>query len=406
MNAATDESGLPELFSPAMQANPYPIYDRLRAEGAVYWHPKIEAWFVAGYDANVAGLHEARLSADRVAPMEQLAGDPTLHAVFALIREQMNFTDPPRHTRLRGLVSKAFTPHAIEAMETHIRQLVNGFLDRVQARGTMDLIADLALPLPATVITEMLGLPPADVPRLKRWSDEFSAVFSSHPSELSGEVYQQARQSTEEIKRYFQVKLAERKAGERPDLLTALARVDEGGDHLNELELLSNANLLLEAGHETTTNLIANGLLALFRHPEQFRRLRDNPNLLPTAIEEFLRYDSPVQFMNRMAREDLVLEGQQIRKGQLVYLLFGAANHDPLHFPEPANFDIARQPNRHLSFGQGPHFCLGAPLARLEARIVFESLLSRFPNLRLAEQSLEYQPNFSLRGLRRLIVAW
>ena len=270
----------------------------------------------------------------------------------------------------------------------------------------MDLIADLALPLPATVITEMLGLSPEDVPRLKKWSDEFSAVFSSHPSELSSEVYQQARQSTEEIKNYFRAKLAERKVGQRTDLLTALAHVDEGGDQLSELELLANANLLLEAGHETTTNLIANGLLALFRHPDQFHRLRENPSLLPSAIEEFLRFDSPVQFMNRMAREELVLEGQQIRQGDLVYLFFGAANHDPLHFADPAKFDIARQPNRHLSFGQGPHFCLGAPLARLEARIVFESLLSRFPDLRLVDDSLEYQPNFSLRGLRRLQVAW
>jgi pimeloyl-[acyl-carrier protein] synthase len=188
--------------------------------------------------------------------------------------------------------------------------------------------------------------------------------------------------------------------------LTALAHVDDAGDRLTEDELLSNANLLLEAGHETTTNLIGNGLLALLRHPEQFLRLKENPALLPTAIEEFLRYDSPVQFMNRMARGDLELGGQTIRNGQLVYLMFGAANRDPLHFPSPDDFDISRQPNKHLSFGQGPHFCLGAALARLEARIVFETLLRRIPDLRLASEDIAYQSNFSLRGLQKLLICW
>ena len=398
-------SGALDLFTPPMLVDPYPTYQRLLAM-PVYWHPPFEAWFVSGYNEVVAGLHDPRLTADRVGPMEQLAGDPALRPVYALIGDQMNFTDPPRHTRLRGLVSKAFTPRVIEAMAPHIQSLVDHFLDRVEGRRTMDLIADLALPLPATVITEMLGLPPEDVPQLKKWSDQFSAVFSNHPSELSTDAYQQALQSSFDIKSYFRAKLAERDSQHRPDLLTALARVDEAGDRLSEDELLSNANLLLEAGHETTTNLIGNGLLALLRHPEQFRRLRENPALLPTAIEEFLRYDSPVQFMNRMAQADLELGGQTIRHGQLVYLMFGAANRDPVHFPSPDEFDIGRQPNKHLSFGQGPHFCLGAALARLEARIVFETLLRRMPDLRLASDEISYQNNFSLRGLQKLLVSW
>ncbi|CAN5396718.1 cytochrome P450 [soil metagenome] len=389
-----------------MLKDPYPIYDSMRAISPVYWHEPMQAWFVTGYDAAVAGLHDQRLSADRVGPTETSANNASLHPVFAPMREQMNVTDPPRHTRQRSLVSKAFTTHAIDALKPHISNLVAGFLDRAQNRGSMDLIADLALPLPATVITEMLGLAPEDVPQLKKWSDEFSAVFSTHPSELPAETYAQALRSTEEIKAYFRSKLAERKSDCRPDLLTALARVDESGDRLSELELLSNSNLLLEAGHETTTNLIANGLLTLFRHPDQFQRLRENHALLPTAIEEFLRFDSPVQFMNRMAKADLELAGQTIRQGQLVYLMFGAANHDPAHFPEPKRFDITRQPNRHLSFGQGPHFCLGAPLARLEAQIVFENLLTRFPGLTLVEQQPQYQNNFGLRGLRKLDIRW
>ena len=254
----------------------------------------------------------------------------------------------------------------------------------------------------------MLGLPPGDVPQLKKWSDDFSAIFSDHPSELSAATYQLAQRSTQDIKNYFRTQLAQQATQQRPNLLTALAQVDAEGDRLTEDELLSNANLLLEAGHETTTNLIGNGLLALFRHPEQFQRLKEDPALLPTAIEEFLRFDSPVQFMNRMAQEDLDLGGKAIRQGQLVYLMFRAPpNRDGTHFPDPDIFDIGRTPNKHLSFGQGPHFCLGAALARLEARIVFETLLRRCPAIRLDNDIMvPIKTILSFRAVYALPVRW
>jgi cytochrome P450 len=248
----------------------------------------------------------------------------------------------------------------------------------------------------------MLGLPGSDAPRLKHWSDEFSAVFGDHPSRVTPARYRQAAQSGRELTDYFRTALARTHTAPDGGLLAALARAEEEGDRLTEVDLLANANLLLAAGHETTTNLIGNGLLALLRHPDQLERLRHDPGLLPTAIEEFLRYDSPVQFMDRLAAEDLDLGGRPVRKGQSVYLMFGVANRDPAHFPDPDRLDVARSPNRHLAFGQGPHFCLGAPLARLEAQVAFGTLLRRFPNLRLGDGPLEYQENFQLRGLKSL----
>ena len=296
--------------------------------------------------------------------------------------------DPPTHTRLRGLVNKAFTPRTVETMTANIQQLVDQFLDAVQPAGRMDVIHDLAYPLPVTVIAQMLGVPAADMALFKKWSDELAVSASGIPT---FEELQTALRSRRELITYFRQVLAQRRAHPENDLLSALAEAEEAGDRLSEAELLSNAVLLLVAGNETTTNLIGNGLKALLENPEQLRKLRENPALIDSAVEELLRFDGPVQFTGRVALETLTLRDKTIRAGDGIQFFIGAANHDPEQFTDPDRLDVTRKDNRHVAFGAGPHFCLGAPLARLEARLAFAALLKRLPALRLQGTPLEYR---------------
>ncbi len=393
-----------ELFGPEMLEDPYPIYRQLREQDPVHWHEPFGAWVLTRYDEVLAALHDNRFSAERTARMQEMAGRPGLEPFFAFLATRMLYADPPRHTRLRGLVSKAFTPHVIESMAPHIQGLVDGFLDQAQQRGRIDIIADLAYPLPVTVILEMLGLPTADRARLKKWSDEFVAYFARDPSQVTGQEWQKATESLEAERAYFTAAIAAAHGREGNQLLSALVRVEEAGDRLSAEELFANVNLLLTAGHETTTNLIGNGIVALLRQPEQLERLRADPSLMPSAIEELLRYDSPTQFTHRLAGEDIEIGGKMIRKGQFVYLVLGSANRDPARFDNPESVDITRPNNHHLTFGQGPHFCLGSPLARLEGRIALGTLLRRFPRLRLAPGRLEHQAIFNQRGFKSLPV--
>jgi cytochrome P450 len=266
----------------------------------------------------------------------------------------------------------------------------------------MDVIRDLAFPLPGTVIVELLGVPMEDRQRLKAWSDTFVGFFKSVPSATTADDYRRSFQAAEELGDYYRGALAAGSGG----LLRALAEAEVNGDRLSEREWSANATLLLHAGHETTTNLIGNGLLALLRHPEQWQLLREQPALVPAAVEEMLRYDSPVQVTNRRATEDFELGHKPIRRDQVVHMVLGAANRDPDHFAKPDRLDITRSPNKHLSFGHGQHFCLGAPLARLEAEVVFATLLRRFPALRLKSEAPRWQENFVLRGLQTLPVVF
>jgi cytochrome P450 len=404
MASPTDPAITTPLFGPAMLDDPYPVYRRLRETDPVHWHEPFGAWVLTRYHDVVAALHDPRFSSERTGTMQEMAGQPGLKPFFDFLATRMLYADPPRHTRLRGLVSKAFTPHAVEAMRPHIQALVDQCLDRVQPQGRMDLIADLAYPLPVTVIVEMLGVPVEDRERLKRWSDEFIVYFSKSPAQVTPQEYDRAAQAVAAEEDYFRAAVARLRAGAEPSLLGALARVEEAGDRLTEQEVYANANLLLTAGHETTTNLIGNGVLALLRHPDQLAKLRADPSLLPGAVEEFLRYDSPVQFTHRVAKEDVAVGDKVIRRGQFVYLMLGAANRDPARFPDPDRLDVVRKDNHHVSFGQGPHFCLGAPLARLEAQTALGTLLRRFPRLRLATDRLEYRQTFNLHGLQALPV--
>jgi cytochrome P450 len=394
------------LFGPEMLADPYPYYHRLRAVDPVYWSAKSNAWIVTGFDEVVAGLNDLRLSSERSALFQQLAGSKELEPFFAFLGRRMILSDPPQHTRLRGLVSKAFTPHAIEAMRPHIQQLVDGFLDAVQGSGRMDLVRDLAFPLPATVITEMLGVPPSDRDLLKKWSDAFIVFFSTHPAQVTLDQYRGALASMRAMEDYFRAALPRIRAEGRTCLLHTMELAEHDGDRLTEEELFANANLLLVAGHETTTNLIGNGMRALLTQPDQLRRLRDEPALIPGAVEEFLRHDGPVQFTNRIAHEDVVLGGKTIQRGQFVFLFLAAANRDPVHFPDPDRLDVTRSVHKHVALGLGHHFCLGAPLARLESQIAFATMLRRLPNLRLATDQFVYRNNFNLRGLESLPVTF
>jgi pimeloyl-[acyl-carrier protein] synthase len=392
------------LFGPAMLSDPYPAYRRLRETDPVHWHEPFDAWVLTRYADVVAALHDPRFSSERTGAMQQMGGGKGLKSFFDFLATRMIYADPPRHTRLRGLVSKAFTPHAVEAMRPHIQALVDQFLDGVKSRGRMDVVADLAYPLPVTVIVEMLGVPVADRDRLKRWSDEFVVYFTKPLTQVTKEEYDGVVRAVAAEEDYFRAAVARLRGDSGPSLLGAMARAEEGGDRLTEQELYGNANLLLTAGHETTMNLIGNGTLALLRHPDQLEKLRADPSLLPGAIEEFLRFDAPVQFTHRLAKEDVKVGDKVIRRGQFVYLVLGAANRDPARFPDPDRLDITRKDNHHVAFGQGPHFCLGAPLARLEALIAFGTLLRRLPGLRLATDRLEYRQMFNLRGLQALPV--
>lgn len=393
------------LFGPEMRADPYPVYRRLRETDPVHWHEPFGAWILTRYDDVNAVLHDPRFSAERTGKMRQMSRI-NMEALCQFLSMRMLYADPPRHTRLRGLVSKAFTPHTVHAMAPHIQKLVDGFLDLAGPSGRIDIIADLAYPLPVTVIQEMLGLPVEDRDLLKKWSDDFTIYFSKDISQVTAEEYQQIIASIEAEKAYFAAQAAPLRQQPRDNLLSALMQAEEGGDRLSADEVYANTNLLLTAGHETTTNLIGNGTLALLQHPDQLEKLKADPALLPGAVEEFLRFNGPVQFTHRLAKEDVELGGKTIRQGQFVYAMLAAANRDPARFPDPDRLDITRTDHHHLAFGQGWHFCLGAPLARLEAQIAFTTLLKRFPKMRLATDQLEYGHSFNLHGLKALPVTW
>jgi cytochrome P450 len=297
----------------------------------------------------------------------------------------MLLQDPPDHTRLRTLVSRAFTPRAIEGLHGQIQSIMDGLLDAIVDRGAADLIADFAYPLPVSVINEMLGVPARDRALFRQWSFDIArsldAIVLPDP-----DIIARGNAAGAAIGAYFEDLVAERRRAPRADLLSAMIAVEEAGDRLSIEELLATGLLLFLAGHETTTNLIGNGVLALLRHPEELRRLREDPALVESAVEELLRYDSPVQRVSRLVYEDVTLGDRTIPAGSLVLGLLGAANRDPDHFPEPDRLDLRRRDNRHLAFGWGIHFCLGAPLARLEGQLAFRTLLRRLPNLALAAE--------------------
>jgi len=292
----------------------------------------------------------------------------------------------------------------VEQMRPHIQRIVDDLLEAVQARGQMDVIHDLAYPLPIIVIAEMLGLPVEDRQRLKDWSDDLFAVLGT--VRHSPNLMERASHSLAEITDYVTALGQERRLQPQEDLLTALVTVVDQGERLTREELVANVSVILSAGHETTANLIGNGVLALLQNPDQMQKLSDDPALVTSVVEEIMRYDNPVQIVYRSASEEVEMEGKRIGQGQLVNMILGAANRDPAQFSEPDRFDVTRDEGRHVGLGLGIHFCLGAPLARLEGQIAFTTLLRRFPQLRLATDTLEWQDHPTFRGLKSLPVTF
>jgi cytochrome P450 len=384
--------------------NPYRSYQDLREKDPIHRTRLFNGWVLSRYADCASVLRDPRFSADRT--KSNFGGEMKAleeRSPYARATSQMMlFRDPPDHTRLRGLVSKAFTPKSVGALEPRIREIVNELLDEAAAKGgRLDIIKDLAYPLPVIVIAEMVGVPPEDRVRFKAWSD---AVGEGLEPMLTQEQLQRADAAVLALKDYFAGIIAERRREPREDLVSALVQAEEEGDRLSEEELYTTLILLLVAGNETTTNLIGNGTLALLRHPGQYELLRNQPEIVESAVEELLRYDSPVQSTGRVATEDLDLNGVRVRKGEFVVTLIGAANRDPEQFPDPNRLDLARKDNRHLSFGMGNHFCMGAPLARLEGRIAFSALAERYSELRLDGIAL-WRGQVILRGLSSLPVA-
>ena len=392
------------LLAPEVLANPYPLYHRLRTEDPVHWDPFLHVWVVTRYKDVVQVLRE--FSADRTPTPEQLSamGLADLNPIAQVMVKQMLFMDAPAHTRIRGLAAYAFTPARVEVLRAHIREITNRLLqDHLQA-GRMDVIADLAEPLPCIVTAEMLGVPVEDHRQLKVWSQDFAEMlgnFQHNPDHVP-----KILRAVEGMTTYFRSAMRDQKKRPREGLVSTLMNAEIDGDRLTEEEVIANCIVTMVGGQETTTNLIGNGVLSLLRHPDELARLKGDLSLIPSAVEELLRYESPSQHTGRLAPADVEMGGRRIRERQAVIAVMGAANRDPERFPDPDRLDIARQDNRHLAFGWAAHFCFGAPLARIEGQIALEAMLRLMPGLALEPAPLVWRTNLGLRGLKALPVTF
>ncbi len=393
-------------LDPRLRTDPYSIYQELRLEAPVYWQPLMQTWVLTTYQDNLEVLRDhAAFSSERTraknALVQQLESYRLSSGPLGTTPTMLSL-DPPAHTRMRSLANKAFTPRVVERSRPHIQEIAEGLLDALPEPGSLDVVADLAVPLPMIVIAEVLGVPVSDRERFKAWSTDIAAGLGG-PFQPQ-QVMDLARDSSNAVADYFRDLIAKRRSEPRDDLLSGLIAAEEQGDLLSEDELIATCILLLIAGNETTTHLIGNGMLALLRNPEQRRRLQADPSLIETAVDEMLRYEGSVQMTSRIVDHDQEFRGQRFEEGQVVLVLLGAANRDPAQFPEPDAFDVSRRPNRHLAFGQGIHYCLGAPLAVAEAQVAFQTLLRRLPEPEAAFDEPDWSQNFVLRALKSLPV--
>lgn len=426
-----DSLNLSNLQKEDIRANPYPFYESLRTQDPIHWDEEMGFWVFTRY-ADIASLYlDERFSRaqglmrnfERLQENQKQIAQP----VYYSFSKTLFYSDPPQHTHLRSLMNHAFTPRYVERLRPFIQQTVNDLLD--SANNEMDIIHDLAYPLPVMVIAELIGLPASDRNKFKNWSDDLFAILGTVKNKPQ-HLLERAAQSLGEMTEYIKDLADKRRENMGEDLLSILLSVSDGNEclvphhqsspraersgqlvrereavsTLTEEELVANINILLSTGHETTTHLIGNGILALLQHPKQLKLLKENPALLDSAIDEVLRYDNPVQITYRSALEDAQIKDKLIRKGDLVNTILGSANRDPERFNNPNTFDITRNEGRHLSFGLGIHYCIGAPLVRLEAEIAFETILRRFPNLKLKSDVLEWQEHPIFRGLKKLQV--
>jgi cytochrome P450 len=390
------------LLDPEVLANPYPLYQRLRTHDPVYWDPYLHAWVVTRYEDVITVL--TRYSAARTPTPEyfEALGAPEVSPIARLMVKQMLFLDGAAHARVRKLAAPAFMPNRARALAAHIQEITTQLIDAIIARGTgrMDLLADFAEPLPAIVTAELLGVPVEDHVQLKNWSVTFAQMlgnFQHNPDRLV-----EVQRAVEGLTGYFHDAIHAQRKKPREGLIHTLMTSEVDGDRLTDEEVVANCIVTMVGGLETTTNLIGNGMLSLLRNPDQLARLRTEPDIMPDAVEELLRYESPSQHTARLAPEDTVLGGKQIRKRQAVIAVMAAGNRDPERFPDPDRLDFNRPDNKHLAFGWAAHFCFGAPLARVEGHIAFTSLLDRFPVLELTGEPLVWRENLGLRGLKAM----
>jgi cytochrome P450 len=392
------------LLDPEVLANPYPLFHRLRREDPVHWDPFLHSWVVTRYSDVVTVLHH--YSAERTPTPQQLSqiGLDSLGPIARVMVKQMLFLDPPMHSRIRKLASHAFTPQRVEVLRAHIRDITSSLLDRVEARGHMDVIADVAEPLPCIVTAEMLGVPVGDHQQLKAWSQDFAEMLGNfqHNPDRAARVLKSTLAMTD----YFRSAIKEQRLHPQEGLVNSLMNAEVDGDRFTEEEVIANCIVTMVGGQETTTNLIGNGILTLLRNPEQLEKLRSNMSLIPSAVEEMLRFESPSQHTARLAPEDTTLGGKRIARRQAVIAVMAAGNRDPDRFPDPDRFDITRADNRHLAFGWAAHFCFGAALARIEGQTAFELMLRRFPTWTLDPEPLVWRSNLGLRGLTRLPISF
>jgi len=385
-------------------ANPYTLYHRLQDEDPVHWDVFLHAWVVTRYPDVLHILQ--RFSATCALSPEHLTaiGVTDLNPIAQTMIRMLLFMDPPAHTRLRAQVSQAFTPARVETLRSHIQDIADELIESVLPAGRMDVIADLADPLPSIVAAELLGLPRSDHRRLKAWSADFAEVLGNwqHNPDRAPRMLR----TLDEMSEYFRSAIREHRLHPRNELIDALLTAEYEGERLSEESVIANCILLMVGGQETTPNLIGNGLLSLCSNPDQLQKLREDLSLIPSAVEELLRYESPSQHTTRLAPEDTEISGKLIRKRQSVIAVMGAANRDRERFVDPDRLDISRKDNRHLAFGGGPHYCFGAPLARIEGQIAFSAIVQRFSNLALQPGPLTWRENLGLRGLTSLPVTF
>jgi pimeloyl-[acyl-carrier protein] synthase len=398
INTFAAASPLIGMFTPELRANPYPLYHQLRTINPLLFVPP-GLWLVSCYAHGERILRDRGFATVDLHAINALANQESVETLIRAMQSTMLFQDPPDHTRLRGLVSKTFTPRMINSLRPRIHEIADHLLDALAGRSEIDLIADYAYPLPVIVIAEMLGVPAADRGLFREWSRDLAAALEPI---VDLETVERANKAMAAVSEYLSALVNERRRTPRDDLLSAMAAAEEAGDKLSQEELLANAVLLLGAGHETTMNLIGNGVLALLRSPDQLEKLRNDPSLMPNAVEELLRYDSSVQATIRRVVDEIELDGKKLRTGEHVIVMIGAANRDPARYPDPDRLDVTRTDIEHLAFGGGIHFCLGAALARAEGQIAIGALINRFRNLAVREESVQWRETVTLRGLKKL----
>lgn len=408
MSAPTEVSDPHGLLTRQFQVDPYPTYARLREESPAYFSEGWGGWLLTRYQDVQSGFKDnTRLSSNRAGAFGAMLPAALKERLAPVVRSLSSWAlliDPPDHTRIRSLVNKAFTPRLVEFLRPKIQELVDGMLDKGQANGRMDIVLDLANLLPVSVIGDMLGIPREDSQKLTVWSNAFATFFGT--AKYTPDVLEQMRNGIVEMEDYFRGLIAQRRKSTTVgnDLLSTMIAAEEQGQFLAEQEVLAMCSLVLFAGHETTTHLLSNGMYLLLKNPEQRALMQGSEEQLTTAVEEILRYESPIQRLSRVITEDFELHGQTLRKGQKAFLMIGAGNRDERQFPGADRLDLGRKDNRHIAFGFGIHYCLGAALGRLEGQIALSTVLRRFPHMKLLQEP-ERLENVAFRGFKSMPVS-